>query len=147
MVSRAGRRAQVERQRDVLRDVFLGARHAVLGDEEADLVALGTGVFALGQSLIDLIANPLAHRGALVEAFVISARIQRRGHDENRLRADQRDGGTGRIDQRRGLFLLETALEDELEEPCCPPVELLSEAWARAAGGERPASRHEKSCD
>ena len=87
------RRREIERQRDVLRDVVLGAGHAVLGDVEADLVALGAGVLALGQRLVDLVAHMLAHRRALLQALVVAAGVQRRGHDENRLGADQRDVG------------------------------------------------------
>ena len=54
------RRTQVERQRDVLGNVLFRARHAMLGDEEADLVALGASVFALGQSLVHLVADASA---------------------------------------------------------------------------------------
>ena len=99
------RRGEIESQRDVLRDVALSAGHAVLGDVEAELVALGAGVLALGERQVHLVADPLADRGALLEALVVAAGIQRRGHEEDRLGADQRDGGTGGIDQRRRLFL------------------------------------------
>ena len=99
------RRGEIERQRDVLRNIVLRARHAVLGNVKADLVALGAGVFALRQRLVDLVAHMFAHRRAFVEALVITAGIQRRRHHEDRLQADQRDGGAGGIDQRRRLFL------------------------------------------
>ena len=106
------RRRQIKSQRDVLRNVLLRARHAVLGNEEADLVALGAGILALGQRLVDLVADPLAHRRAFVQALVVAAGIQRRGHQKDRLRADQRDGGPGRIDQRRRLLLLHPSEEE-----------------------------------
>ena len=102
------RRRQVQGQRDVLRDIPCRARQPVLGHEEAHPVPFGAGVLALGKRLVDLVANPLAHRCALFQAFVIAAGIQRRGHDEDRLGADQRNGGPGRIDQRRRLLLLKS---------------------------------------
>ena len=93
------RRRQIQGQRNVLRDVALRARHAVLGNEKAHLIALVAGILAFGQRQVDLVAHPLAHRRAFFQALVVAAGIQRRGHDEDRFRADQRDGGPGRIDQ------------------------------------------------
>ena len=46
------RRGEIKSQRDVLRNILLGAGHAVLGNVEADLVALGAGILALGQRLV-----------------------------------------------------------------------------------------------
>ena len=68
------------------------------------MVALVAGVLAVGERLVHLFADALADRGALLQSVIVAAGIQRRGHEEDRLCADQRDGGTGRIYQRRGLF-------------------------------------------
>jgi hypothetical protein len=98
------RRRQIESQRDVLRNVALSARQAVLGNVEAKMIALGAGVFAFGERRVHFVADLLANRRASLEALVVTADIQRRGHEENGLRADHRNGGAGGIDQRRRLF-------------------------------------------
>ena len=95
---------EIESQRDVLRNVELSARHAVLGDVEADLVALVAGVFAFGKRQVHLVADQFADRSALFQTFVVAAGIQRRCHQEDRLGADQGDGRPGGIDQRRRFF-------------------------------------------
>ncbi len=82
----------------------------MLGDVEAGGVALLAGIFTHGQRAVDLVADFLADGRAFVEALVVAAGVECGGHDEDRLRADERDGGTGRIDERRGLFALDGRL-------------------------------------
>ena len=98
------RRSEIKSQRDVLRDVKFSARHAMLGNVEADLVALVAGVLAFGKRQVHLVPYPFPDRGALFQAFIVAAGIQSRGHQEDRLGADQGDGRPGRINQRRRLF-------------------------------------------
>ena len=61
----SGGGVRYKRQGDVLRNVPLGAGHAMLGNVEANLVALGAGILAFGQRLVDLVAHTLANRRAL----------------------------------------------------------------------------------
>ena len=96
-----GRRREVERERDVLRDVQIRSRHPVLRDEKTNSIALGARIFAGGHGFVDLRTYLLAHRCAGIETRVVAAHVQGGRHDENRLRAGERDGGAGWIDQRR----------------------------------------------
>ena len=91
---------EIERKRNILRDVQLRARHLVLSNEEADGVAFGSRILARSHGLVDLIAHLLAYRRAAFQPLVIAAHIQGRGHHEYRLRVGQGDGGSGRIYKR-----------------------------------------------
>ena len=53
-------RREVERQRNVLRYIQLRACHPVLGNEEANRIALGPRIFAGSQRLVNLVAHLLA---------------------------------------------------------------------------------------
>ena len=66
-------------------DILLRARHAVLGNVEAHLVAFCAGIFAPGQRVVDLGAHLLAYGRTLLKALVISAGVERHGHVEDLL--------------------------------------------------------------
>jgi hypothetical protein len=59
------RRRQIESQRDVLRNVALSARQAVLGNVEAEMSRLARASSLLESASVQLVADPFWRTGAL----------------------------------------------------------------------------------
>jgi hypothetical protein len=55
---------------------MLRSGQAVLRNVQADLVSLGSGVFALRQGAVDLIANAFANSRTFFKALIVSACVQ-----------------------------------------------------------------------
>ncbi|MGA3049573.1 MAG: hypothetical protein ABSD67_23400 [Terracidiphilus sp.] len=66
-----------------MRYVPLRTRHSVLRDIEANFIPLVAGIFTVCKRLVDLIADLLAHRRALLKPLVVPAGVQRGGHYED----------------------------------------------------------------
>ena len=73
-------------------------------------------------SAVHLVADALANRRALLKTVVVAAGIQRRSHEENRLRTDQEIGRTRGV-KRRAPFPARNSgdVEDELCALAEPP--------------------------
>jgi hypothetical protein len=92
------RRIEVERERDVLREIEARIREVVITDVAAESVAV---ISRLGRSggegLIDLFANLLADRSGGIEVGVVAACVESGGEVEERLAGLEGDGGAASL--------------------------------------------------
>ncbi len=87
-------RGEIERKRDVLREIERAVGEGVLADIGAESVAAVAGIGGGGEVGVDLVANGLAHGGRCGEIGIVAADVQRDCDIEESLAGLERDGGT-----------------------------------------------------